>query len=183
MSRIQPIDIDQAVGQAKDMLENVNKAMGAVPNLMRTLAHSPAALGAYLGFGKALGAGSLVATLREQIALTVSFANECSYCVSAHTALGKRFGIDEVELHRNLHASSRDPKVEAALEFALAVVQRKGRVTDEQLRAVREAGYGDGEIVEIIATVGITVFSNYFDHVAATELDFPSVEVGEPAAV
>ncbi len=183
MARIQPIDIDQADGTAQCMLENVNKALGMVPNLMRTLAHSPAALEAYLGFGKALGGGALSAKLREQIALTAANVNACEYCASAHTALGKKFGLDASELKRNLQASSRDPKVEAALQFARAVVVRQGWVTDEELERVREAGYSDGEINEIIAATAITIFSNYFNHVAETEVDFPVVEVGEPATV
>ncbi len=183
MPRIKPIDIDRADGKAKFLLENVNKALGMTPNLMRTLAHSPAALEAYLGFGKALGGGSLSAKLREQIALTAANANACEYCASAHTALGKKSGFDAAELKRNLQASSRDPKVEAALQFARAVVVRQGWVTDEELERVRKAGYSDGEINEIIATTAITIFSNYFNHVAETEVDFPVVEVGEPATV
>ncbi len=183
MTRIKPIDVDQAEGKTKSMLENVNKAVGMVPNLMRTLAHSPAALDAYLGFGKALGGGSLSAKLREQIALTAANVNACEYCASAHTALGKKFGIDATELQRNLQASSRDPKVEAALRFAKAVVVRQGWVTDEELEHVREAGYSDGEINEIIATTAISIFTNYFNHVAGTEVDFPVVEVGVPATV
>ncbi len=183
MPRIKPIDIEQADGKAKSLLENVNKALGMTPNLMRTLAHSPAALEAYLGFGKALGGGSLSSKLREQIALTAANANACEYCASAHTALGKKSGFDAAELKRNLQASSRDPKVEAALQFARAVVVRQGWVTDEELERVREAGYSDGEIIEIIAATVIAIFSNYFNHVAETEVDFPVVEVGEPATV
>ena len=140
MPRIKPIDIDQADGKAKSLLENVNKALGMTPNLMRTLAHSPAALEAYLGFGQALGGGSLSAKLREQIALTVANANACEYCAAAHTALGKKSGLDATELKRNLQGQSNDPKVEAALQFARAVVVRQGWVTDEELRGVRPGG-------------------------------------------
>ncbi len=182
MARIQPIEIDQTDGKTKSMLENVNTSLGMVPNLMRTLGHSPAALEAYLGFGKALGGGGLTAKLREQIALTAANVNACEYCASAHTALGKKFGIDEAELKRNLHASSRNPKVEAALQFARAVIIRQGWVTDEEFDRIREAGYGDGEINEIIATTALSIFTNYFNHVAETKVDFPLVEVGEPTA-
>ena len=183
MARIRPIDIDKAEGKAKTLLENVNKALGMVPNLMRTLAHSPAALEAYLAFGKALGKGSLSARLREQIALTTSNANACEYCASAHTESGKAVGLDAAELERNLHASSSDPKVEAALQFARAVVVRQGWVTEEEFERVRQAGYGEREINEIIAATALTIFSNYFNHVAGTEVDFPAVEIGEPTTV
>ena len=183
MARIQPIDIDRAEGKAKSLLENVNKALGMTPNLMRTLAHSPAALDAYLGFGKALGSGSLSAQLREQIAIATANANACEYCTSAHTALGKKFGIDADELKRNLQGLSGNPKVESALQFARAISLRRGWVTDEELGRVRGAGYSDGEIVEIIATVAITTFTNYFNHVAETDVDFPVVEIREATPV
>ena len=113
----------------------------------------------------------------------VSNANACEYCTSAHTALGKRFGIDTGELTRNLQGFSGDPKVESALQFARAVSVRRGWVTDEELGRVREAGYTEGEIVEIIATVAMTTFTNYFNHVAETDVDFPVVEIREVAAV
>ncbi len=181
MSRINPIEIAGADGKTKTLLDNVNKALGVTPNFMRTLAHSPAALEAYLAFGKALGGGSLSAALREQIALTVASANSCEYCTAAHTALGAKFGLEAEEMKRNLRATARDPKVEAALKFALALVRQQGWVTDEELQGVREAGYGDGEINEIIAATAITIFSTYFNHVAGTDVDFPLVAAGEPA--
>ncbi len=91
MPRIDPIDPAQAQGKAKALLDGVQKALGMTPNLMRTMARSPAVLEAYLGFGKALGGGSLSAQIREQIAVAVSGANSCEYCVSAHTA--KNLGV------------------------------------------------------------------------------------------
>ncbi len=183
MARIEPIDIELAEGKAKTLLENVGKGFGMVPNLMRTLAQSPAVLEAHLGFLKALGGGSLSAALREQIAVTVANENACEYCAAGHTALGKKFGVDATELKRNLRAQSRDPKVEAALQFAQAVVVRQGWVTDDELQRVREAGYSDGEVNEIIATVAITIFTTYFNHVAGTEVDFPAVELATAAPV
>lgn len=181
MPRIQPIDIDKAEGKAKTLLEGVNKAMGMTPNLMKTLAHSPAALEAFLGFGKALGGGSLGPKLREQIAVTVARVNGCDYCLAGHSALGKKVGLDDDELRANMNAESGDAKVKAALQFAKAIVDEKGWVTDEQYEAVRAAGFGHGEILEILAVVSINIFTNYVNHLAQTELDFPAVEVCEPA--
>jgi len=183
MARIETVEMERVVGPAKALLDEVNKGFGMVPNLMRTLAHSPAALQAYMTFLKTLGGGKLSGALREQIAITVANENACQYCAAGHTALGKRFGLDAAELRRNLEGESTDPKVEAALQFAQAVVARRGQVTDKQLECVRQAGYGDGEIVEIIGTVVLTIFSNYVVHVADIELDFPAVDLATPAAV
>ena len=182
MPRIQPIDPAEADDKAQALLGGVHKALGMTPNLMRTLAHSSAALEAYLGFGKALGTGRLDAKLREAIALVVSGEAGCEYCASAHTALGKMLGADEAELTANLEGRSGDAKVEAALTFAHILVTKRGWADDDDLARVREAGYDEGEIIEIIATVALTTFTNYFNHVAGTEVDFPLVTVDERVA-
>ncbi len=180
MPRINPIDPNQTEGKAKALLDGVQKALGMAPNLVRTLANSPAALEAHLGFGKALGGGSLGVKLREQINLAVSNANGCRYCTSAHTAIGRQLGLDDTELARNRRGLSDDPKVETALKLALAIVAECGWVSDDDIERVRRAGYSDGEIIEILAAVAQVTFMNYLDHIAEIEVDFPTVEVVEP---
>ena len=182
MARIQPIDPAQAQGKSKVLLDGVQKKLGITPNLIRTLAVAPTALESYLGFSQALAGGRLSARLREQIALAVAGANACEYCASAHTAIGKSLGLEDVELAANLKASSRDAKVQAALKFARAVVAERGLVNDDSLRQIREAGYTDAEIVEIVANVAVNLFTNYVNHVADTEVDFPVIEVNRPLA-
>ncbi len=182
MPRIQPLDPATAEGKSKALLDGVHRALGMTPNLMLTMANSPAVLDAYLGFNKALAAGRLSAPLREQIALTVAGANGCEYCAAAHTALGKMLGLDSAELADNLEGYSADAKIAAALDFALALVGKRGWVDDIELARVREAGYDDGEVAEIIAAVAYNTFSNYFNHVAETEVDFPPVVLATKAA-
>ena len=182
MPRIQPIDPAAAEGKAKRLLDGVDKALGMTPNIMRTMANSPAVLDAYVGFGKTLGGGTLGAPLREQIALTVAGANGCEYCAAAHTALGRMHGLKSPELAANLDGHAGDARVGAALEFALAIVDKRGWVDDGDLARVRAAGYGEGEIAEIVATVGLNIFSTYFNHVAETEVDFPPVALATKAA-
>ncbi len=182
MPRISPIDPAAAQGRAKALLDGVRKSIGTTPNLMLTMARSPAVLEAYLGFGRALGGTSLSPQLREQIAVTVSGTNGCEYCASAHTAIGRKLGVEESELSANLRALSSDRTVEAALLFARRIVEERGWVGDDDLKRVREAGYSDAQIAEIVATVVLNIFSNYFNHVAQTEVDFPLVKLGEPAA-
>ena len=180
MARINPVTQDQADPKARELLAGVEKSLGMVPNLMSTIAHSPASLAAYLGFGQALSGGSLGGKLREQIAVAVAGANSCEYCASAHTALGKMQGVDEVELARNLLGESEDDRTRSAIQFAKAIAQQRGWVSDDDYSAVRDAGFSEGEIVEIIATVAINTFTNYLNHIAETEVDFPRVEVAEP---
>lgn len=180
MPRLNPVDPATAPPAAAEILADVKKTIGMVPNIMATMAHSPASLKAYLDFGGTLGGASLSGKVREQIAVTVAGANGCEYCASAHTLLGKKQGVGDDEIARNLDADSSDPKTKAALAFSRALVVKRGWASDEDLQAVRAAGYTDAEIVEIIATVAINTFTNYFNHIAQTENDFPAVAVGEP---
>ena len=122
------------------------------------------------------------AKTRESIALTVAGANGCDYCASAHTALGGMLGIGAAELSANLESRSHDARLDAILKFASAVVAKRGWVGDEEVAALRAAGLGDREITEIIATVAFNIFTNYFNHIAQTDVDFPLVETTRAAA-
>ena len=183
MTRIEPVNHATAEGKTKTLLDGVQKAMGGVPNIVGTLAQGPAALEAYLGFSKALSGSTLPGGLREQIALTVAGANGCDYCAAAHTALGKNAGVDDAELERSLVAESSDPKTQAALVFSKAVVANRGWVGDADLENVRAAGFTDGDVIEIVATVVLNILTNYVNHVAGTAVDFPAVAIPEGAAV
>jgi uncharacterized peroxidase-related enzyme len=177
MPRIQPIQPADATGKAKKLLDGVQAKLGMTPNLMTTLATAPAALEAYLNFGAALSTGVLNAKFREQIALAVAQANSCEYCLSAHTAIGKMTGLTAEEIEKSREARATDAQRDAGLRFAQSVVVQRGEVSDAALAQVREAGYSDGEITEIVANVAVNIFTNYFNHVAQTEVDFPRVAV------
>lgn len=182
MPRISPIDPKTATGRAKDLLDGVQAALGATPNLMRTLAQAPEALDAYLGLSKSLSSGSFTNAQKEQLALAIAGENSCDYCASAHTFLGRNAGIAEDELANNLHGRSNDPHMQAALSLARAVVAKRGFVSDKDLADARRAGVSDAQIVEIVAEVARNIFTNYFNHVAQTEIDFPHVSAGEAEA-
>ena len=182
MPRIKPIDPENAQGKAKQLLDGVQKSVGMVPNIMRTFANSPAALQAYVGFLNALEGTSIDAKTREAIAIATSGANGCEYCTAAHTAFGKMRGLSDDEARENLSGRSSDPTRAAVLRFARAIVEKRGWVDDLDLQHAREAGLGDTEITEILATVAATIFSNYFNHIAETEVDFPPVEATERSA-
>lgn len=177
MPRLNAIDPQTATGKAKELLDGVQKKLGLTPNMTRTMANSPAVLEGYLNFSGALGAGSLNAKLREQLALTVAEANACEYCLSAHTAIGKMVGLQADELAASRRATSSDPHVEAALRFAREIVVTRGAVNNEDVNRVRAAGYSEGEIAEIIAHVALNIFTNYFNTVAQTVVDFPKVSL------
>jgi len=177
MPRIKPVDPKGAQGKAKQLLDGLQKSMGMTPNIMRTLANSPAALEAYMGILNSLNSASIDAKTRESIALVTSGINGCDYCAAAHTALGKMHGLSDDETRANLLGNSSNTARAKVLEFARAIVDKRGWVSDDDLARIRNAGFGDAEITEIVATVAATMFSNYFNHIAQTEVDFPPVKV------
>jgi uncharacterized peroxidase-related enzyme len=175
MSRLAtPATIAEAPLAAQPLLEAVNKQLGLVPNLFRLVSNSPAALEGYLGLSGALAKGSLPAATRERIALAVAEINNCSYCLSAHSYLGKTLAkLDEAEILANRHGHSNDPKADAAVQFAAKVTKARGHVSDADLSAVRLAGYDDAQLVEIVLHVALNSWTNYINSVAQTVIDFP----------
>lgn len=182
MPRIQPLDPATATGRARELLDGVEKKLGFVPNLLRTMAHEPAVLETYLAVGDSLGRGRFDAKTREAIALATAGANACDYCASAHSAISQSLKVDDAEISARLAGRSSDPKLAAALAFARQVVATRGRVDEADLAAVRAAGHDDGAVIEIVANVAANILTNYLNHVADTAIDFPVVEVEDLAA-
>jgi len=176
MQRLQAIDPETATGPAKQLLDGVQKKLGFTPNIMRTMANSPAVLQGYLNFSNALSKGSLSPKLREQIALVVAQDNQCEYCLAAHSAIGHTVGLSEEAIRDSRRGESPDGKEAAILKFASTLVVNRGWVTDEKIAKLHKAGVTEGEIAEVIANVSLTLFTNYLNHVAQTEIDFPEVE-------
>ena len=166
--------ITDAPAASQPLLEAVKKQLGVVPNLFRVVSNSPAALEGYLGLSGALAKGTLPAATRERIALAVAEINGCTYCLSAHSYLGKNLAkLDEAEIMANRHGRSNDPKADAAVHFAATVTKARGHVEDADLRAVKVAGYDDAQIVEIVLHVALNTWTNYINEVAQTVVDFP----------
>ena len=183
MQRITAVNPAEATGKAKQLLDGVQAKLGMTPNLMKTLAAGPAALEAYLNFGAALGTGKLDAKFREQIALAVAQANSCEYCLSAHSAIGKMVGLKPEEITTSREAHSADAKRNAGLQFVQALVVQRGMVSDLAVAQVKAAGFSDGDIAELVANVAVNIFTNYFNHVARTDVDFPHVAVAMETTV
>jgi uncharacterized peroxidase-related enzyme len=175
MPRLQPIDPDNAPETARRLLQSVQSDWGMTPNIVRTLANAPLVLEGYLSFSNALSSGLLPAELREQIAVTVAEANHCNYCLAAHCAIGRTVGLSEDAISDARRGASPNAKVNAVIRFAREMVEKRGGVDDDEVSRLRAAGYGDEEIIEIIANVAISIFTNYLNHVAETEVDFPEV--------
>jgi uncharacterized peroxidase-related enzyme len=181
MKRIPPLDPAQATGTAKQLFDAVQAKVGAVPNLYRVFAHSPAAFEGFLSFGQALAGGVLDAKVREQIALAVAEINDCEYCRSAHTFIGGKVGLTDREIADARLATAVDARIGAILNLARSLVVQRGQVGDAEFQAARAAGLSDAEIIETVANVALNIFTNYTNHVAGTVVDFPAVTPVEPA--
>jgi len=182
MSRIAILSLDNAPDASKPTLDAVHKQLGVVPNLFRLIANSPTALTGFASFQGALSK-TLDLKTRERIALAVAQVNGCSYCLSAHTYLGLNVAkISPEEIALNRKGASSDEKANAAVQFAAKVTQERGHVSDADVTAVRNAGFTDAQIVEIIAVVAENSFTNYLNEVAKTEIDFPVVDAIAEAA-
>ncbi|SDJ63778.1 uncharacterized peroxidase-related enzyme [Bradyrhizobium sp. Rc2d] len=176
MQRIPQVDLAQAPAEVAATLGVIKSKIGKVPNLLKTMAQAPAVLNSYLAFSGAIGAGKLSPALREQLALVTAGANSRDYCASAHSAAGKMAGLAPDEINRNLAGDAADAQAKAALAFARKLVINRGVVSDADIVAVKSAGFTDEDVLEILGNVALNLFTNYFNHLASTDIDFPRVE-------
>ena len=173
MSRM-PLVTSTTTAAVDALLSRTRAALGRLPNLYAALANSPAALAGYLGFREPLTHGQLPVAMQESIALLVAEHNQCDYCVSAHTFRGAKLGIPGDVLVAARRGEALDPRSAAALAFCHAVLGTRGDVPDPVFAAAREAGWSDGDLLEMVAQVALNIFSNYVNHVARPPLDFPA---------
>ena len=181
MSRLTVIDANNANEEQKALLDAIAAQLGMVPNFLKVFANSPAALRAFLGLHGIAGEGSLDAQTRERIALALAEQNSCEYCLSAHTAIGRKAGLSGAEIEANRAGSSQDAKAAAAVKFARSLVEHRGEVSTAELLEVRSAGYDDAQIVEIITHVGMNFLTNILGKASRVEIDFPKVELKRAA--
>jgi uncharacterized peroxidase-related enzyme len=177
MNRISIPSADQTPAATRPLLEAVNKQLGVVPNLMKMVGNSPAALEGYLSLNGALAKGTIGVKTAERIALAIAEVNACSYCLSAHTYLGKNVAkLDDAEMIANRSGTSTDTKADAAVRFAVSVARERGHVSDVAVQSVKKAGFSDAEVMEIVLHVALNTLTNYVNEVALTEIDFPIVK-------
>ncbi len=177
MARVAYIDANSTSADRQQLLQQIQGAFGAVPNMFKAVANSPAALTSMWAAFGALGQGVLPAKLAEQIAVAVAERNACEYCLAAHTALGRKAGASSEEMLAAQHGEAHDAKTSAALQFALKVVEQRAAISDADVSALRQHGFDDQHIVEILAHVALNLFTNYVNVAFAVDLDFPVVKL------
>ena len=177
MTRVALLDQNSAPATSQPLLAQIQAAFQSTPNMFRAVANSPAALQSMWAAFGALGNGTLGAALGEKIAVAVANRNSCEYCLAAHTALGKMAGVSAADMQAAQSGESDDPRTAAALRFALRMVEQRAAVGEAEVQRLRDAGFADGEIVEIIAHVALNLFTNYINVALDVPVDFPRVEL------
>ncbi|GAB4139934.1 MAG: carboxymuconolactone decarboxylase family protein [Planctomycetaceae bacterium] len=176
MQRLNSVNPEVAQGRTGELLETVQQAFGVVPNTAKVMANSPAVLESFLVFSQAMGKAGIGEKLHNQVKLSTSESNSCDYCTSILCAVAPDSGLTAEDILAGRTGHSEDHRTDAALKFAEAVLKNGGKISDEQLAAVRDAGFNDAEIVEIVASVVLGCFTNFLNNVADTELDIPQAE-------
>lgn len=176
-ARVSLVTTAQALPASQPLLQQVQGAFGVVPNMFKATANSPAALQALWGYFGALGGGVIPAVLAEKIAVAVADINRCEYCLAAHTALGRKAGATGEEMVAAQQGKSNDSKTAVVLAFAQKVVRDRATLQDSDVTALREVGFGDQEIVEILAHISLNIFTNYINVAFAVPVDFPKVSL------
>jgi uncharacterized peroxidase-related enzyme len=178
-TRIETLNPDTTTGKSKELFNAVQSKLGFIPNLIKVFGNSPATLQTYLSLGELTGSGNFSNKFREQLALAIAEENECDYCLSAHTTIGKMNGLTDEQTVQNRQGISSDLRVEAGLKFAQEVTKKRGQVSSEEIAKVKAAGFNDGDVLEIVLNVVANTLTNYVNHIAETEIDFPVVESGK----
>ena len=171
MSRINTLSLEHATDTTRPLLEGVQKKIGFLPNVFKTLAHAPAVLSSYLQQSAALGKTSLSATEKEAIFLATSQVNGCDYCLAAHTVFAGKAGLSAQDI-----LSARNGQLNAFATLARQITESRGHLSNEQIAAARAAGINDSKIIEVIAHVASQTLTNYLNNVALTEIDFPAID-------
>jgi len=181
MARINLVSTASANPEQQALFDAIQAKLGMVPNFLKAFANSPAALKSFLGLHFIADNGSLDAQTRERIALALAEQNSCEYCLSAHTAIGRKAGLDGIEIEANRSGTSEDERAAVAVRFARSLVDHMGEVTTSELQEMRNAGYSDSDIVEVITHVGMNILTNVLGKAGRIDIDFPKVELKSAA--
>jgi alkylhydroperoxidase family enzyme len=182
MARLNSVDPASATGKTKELLQLVQQNRGRIPNMIRLMANSPAALGGYVNFATALAGSALSAEIRDAVSILLAADGASDYTLAVVSAIARKTGLTDADIAAAQRAQAKDPRTQAALRFSEILLENRGRVSPSNLDTLMEAGFTDGEVAEIIAFIALNIYRNYFSLVAAPEIDFPTSSAGAAAA-
>ncbi|MCX5417609.1 carboxymuconolactone decarboxylase family protein [Streptomyces sp. NBC_00059] len=166
MPRLTRLTPETAVGASQDLLADLVFRHGHVGDMVSTMAHSPAVLGGYLQLSRAMGRAKLDRRISERILIAVQVVQGCGLCRDAHVTAARPLGVDEEEIERARSGTSADPAIAAIIALALQVYRDPKSITDEQVGALRDYGYSDRAIADVVGVVALNVLTGAFNLLA-----------------
>ncbi|HMP00666.1 MAG TPA: carboxymuconolactone decarboxylase family protein [Kiritimatiellia bacterium] len=165
--------IESAPAASKPVLTDIEKAFGFIPNLSGVLAHSPLALTAYQAISGLIQEKAALTTVEQQLVmLAVSYENECTYCMAAHSLLAGMAKVPDAAIEAlRKGALPEEPKWAALVRFARTMTAKRGWISEEEQQAFAAAGYNPTHTLDVVAIIALKTISNYVNHLAHTPLD------------
>ena len=164
--RLPPLTPETATGKAQEALTDIYQRHGSAGPMVRAMANSPALLRGYLDLSRATKRIKLDRALSERVSIAVQAEIGCDYCLLAHREAARAAGVGEDEIAQAIDASSSDERVEALLEFAVAVLRQPAAIEDHDLEHLRALGYSDNQIADTVALVALNQLTGSFNLVA-----------------
>src|SRR5688572_25440485 len=169
--RIEPIEVEEASGKARELLDEL-AARGTAPGpMVRAMANAPALLRAYVDLSRAMKRSHLDRRISERISLAVQEWVGCDYCITAHSDAAGKLGLSETDIELARQGTAVDPKVAAMVAFALEVLVSPAEITDERVDELRDHGYSDEQIAEVPGLVALNLMTGSFNLVAGLHTD------------
>lgn len=173
MARLTVNTVETAPEKAKERIAAVEKANGFIPNLIGVLSNSPQALEMYQEVGKMNSRNSLTPQEIEVIQITAAAHNGCDFCVAGHTKVGTKLKIPENVLNalRDRTKVDDNTKYQALAQFVMQLIDKRGQVSDNELKDIKDAGYNDTNILDIVMGVALATLCNYANNVAKNDIN------------
>jgi len=181
MSHIPLNDPSTTSGEHRQTFNQIKGAFGTVPNMFKAIGQSSAALESMWTSFVALGKGQINSQLGEQVAVFIANINRCEYCLAAHSMLGQNAGLSSSQLKDAQSGRSDDERTQAALDFVAKIVEQRAQLSEQDILKVKQAGFSDSEVAELVAHVALNIFTNHTNVALAVPVDFPQVPLIQAA--
>jgi uncharacterized peroxidase-related enzyme len=169
MARIEPIELEQATGKAKDLLDELATRGGEPGPMVRAMANAPALLRGYLDLNRAMKRTHLDRRIVERINLAVHEWLACDYCLVAHTRAARQLGLSDADIELARQGTATDPKIAAIVAYSQQIIAAPGEVSDTQIEQLRAHGYTREQIAEVVGLVALQLLTGAFNLVAGIE--------------
>ena len=166
MARIEPIDHEHAAGKAREVLDELSSRGAVLVPMVRTMANAPALLRGYVDLNRAMKRTHLDRRITERVALAVQEWLGCEYCLAAHRRAARELGLSDTDIALARQGSATDPAIAAIVAFGQQVIAAPAEITDEQIDELRDVGYRDEQIAEVVGLVALQLLTGGFNLVA-----------------